>query len=204
MGFIRQGGKPDNCKATVMNKAMELLQEALRQDDDHVEIAESKAAESLAMLRQLSDGSTGRRDELYARMAAALLYLATLHHRLSRNAEAELKCEEALKIFRNLAVAASGFDEPIALALNVLGDLHTDTLRDGGVDNKLAEREYAESIGIYRSLATAKPDEFECEVARILRKLSCVHCETGRTDEGWREYAESAKLFRKLGIKEEC
>ena len=66
----------------------------------------------------------------------------------------------------------------------------------------LAVSEYSEALAIYRRMDQGNHEGFGKEVARLLRKLSELHLELGERDIGWKEYAESSKLFRRLCIKE--
>ena len=182
--------------------ADELLVQAAGPDADNVEAAVEKTAAALERYRRLeaSDGD-GRLD---AKIAAALQYLATLHARLEQNEDAERECVEALEIFRRLEAAnPGGFEYEIALSLCILGGLHEDIANADRNRKELAVREYSEALAIYRRLAEKNPEEFEKEVARLLRKLSERHLELREEDKGWKEYAESAKLFRRLGMEEE-
>ena len=182
--------------------ADELLVQATGPDADNVEVAVRKTAEVLERYRQLATaGGDGRLD---AKIAAALQYLATLHARMEQNDDAERECAEALEMFSRLEAASPGeFEDAIALSLCVLGGLHEDIANADGDRKELAVREYSEALAIYRRLAEKNPEEFEKEVARLLRKLSELHRGLGEHDEGWKEYAESARLFRRLGIKDE-
>ena len=182
--------------------ADELFLQATGPDAENVEGAVGKTAEALERYRQLAaSGGDGRLD---AKIAAALQYLATLHARLEQNEDAERECAEALEIFRRLEVDSPGeFEDAIALSLCILGGLHEHTVDADSKRKELAVREYSEALAIYRRLAERNPEEFEKEVARLLRKLSERHRELGKHDEGWKEYAESASLFRRLAIKDE-
>jgi len=183
--------------------ADELFLQATGPDAENVEGAVGKTAEALERYRQLAaSGGDGRLD---AKIAAALQYLATLHARLEQVEDAERECAEALEIFRRLEANSPGeFEDAIALSLCILGGLHEDSVSIGGNRKELAVGEYAEALAIYRRLAERNHEEFDKEAARLLRKLSELHRGLGEHDEGWKEYAESARLFRRLGIKDEC
>jgi len=181
--------------------ADELLRQAIGPDFDNVETAVVKTTDALERYRRLSESS--RDGRLDAKIALALQYLAALHAHLDQNVEAERECAKALEIFRRLEKDSPGeFEDVIAHSLCILARSHLDLAEADKNYKDKAVREYSEALEIYRRLAAKNPEEFEREVARLLRRLSELHHELGQHDDGWREYAESAKLFRRLGIEE--
>lgn len=182
--------------------ADELFLQATGPDAENVEAAVGRTAEALVRYRHLAAAvGDGRLD---AKIAAALQYLATLHARLEQNEEAERECVEALDMFRRLETEAPGeFEDTIALSLCILGGLHEGSDDANKSRKDLSVREYSEALSIYRRLAERSHEEFDKEVARLLRKLSELHRRLGEEDKGGQEYAESAKLFRRLGMEDE-
>ena len=182
--------------------ADELFLQATGPDAGNLEVALGKTSEALERYRRLAAAvCDGRLD---AKIAAALQYLATLHARLEQNEEAERECAEALEMFRRLEAARPGeFGDAIALSLCVLGGLHEDSTDDDTERKESSVREYSEALSIYRRLAERSQEECDKEVARLVRKLSELHRRLGEEDKGGQEYAESAKLFRRLGMEDE-
>ena len=182
--------------------ADELFLQATGPDAGNLEVALGKTSEALVRYRHLAAAvGDGRLD---AKIAAALQYLSTLHACLEQNEEAERECVEALDMFRRLETEVPGeFEDTIALSLCILGGLHEGSDDANKSRKDLSVREYSEALSIYRRLAERSHEEFDKEVARLLRKLSELHRRLGEEDKGGQEYAESAKLFRRLGMEDE-
>ena len=105
--------------------------------------------------------------------------------------------EEALTIYRTLAAQnPEAFESDVALALNNLAILHTDTRR---LD--LAEKEYIEALEIRRRLAQKNPEAFESNVADTLNNLALLHADTRRLDLAEKEYIEALEIRRRLAQK---
>ena len=101
---------------------------------------------------------------------------------------------EVLAIRRRLAsVNAEAYEPDVAMTLNNLAVLHSDTQR-----LEEAEREYTEALEIRRRLALGNPDVYEPGVATTLNNLGILHSDTQRLEEAEREYTEALEIYRRL------
>ena len=102
--------------------------------------------------------------------------------------------EESLAIRRRLAQNdPETFEPDVALTLNNLANLHSDTQCYAA-----AEAEYGEALAIRRRLAQQQPEAFEPDVARTLNNLANLHSDTHRYAAAEAEYGEALTIRRRL------
>ena len=132
--------------------------------------------------------------EVDAMLADILRRFAKLYYEVGDALKPIPLLEKALKLCQAIKmVEPDSCQLDVAMTLNNLAVLH-------GELNRLtdAERECAESLDIYRRLATDNPAKFDGDVARGLNNLAILHRGLNRIADAEREYAESLEIRRRL------
>lgn len=127
-------------------------------------------------------------------MALTLNNLGALHGEQNRIEDARKAYEEALKIWRKLALANPDTCPPsMALTLHNLGLLDR-------VQNRMddARTAFEEVLKIRRQLAEASPDTYLLEVALALINLGTLHGEQKRMVDARTAFEEALGIYRKL------
>ena len=113
---------------------------------------------------------------------------------MGRRAEAVAAIEEAVGIYRRLAVAAPDAYLPdLALSLNNLSGSLAEV---GRWAEAVAQIE--EAACIYRRLAEAAPDAYLPDLARSLYNLALVQAETDARNDAWLPVTQSIATYREL------
>ena len=134
--------------------------------------------------------------EVDAMLADILRRFAKLYYEVGDALKPIPLLEKALKLCQAIKmVEPDSCQLDVAMTLNNLAVLH-------GELNRLtdAERECAESLDIYRRLATDNPAKFDGDVARGLNNLAILHRGLNRIADAEREYAESLEIRRRLAV----
>ncbi len=108
--------------------------------------------------------------------------------------ESELKYQEALKLYRQLAELNSNKYLPyVAGILNNLASLHR-------INNHYqeAQKEINETLNIYHQLAYRKPEQYLPNVAQTYSVLANLHLSTNNYDLAEKEYKSALDIFFKL------
>jgi Tfp pilus assembly protein PilF len=107
---------------------------------------------------------------------------------------AESKMIRLLEFYRNRAESSpEAYLPDVAMTLNNLGNLHSDTGKHGD-----AEKEYKEALEKYRQLAEASPEAYLPDVAGTLNNLGNLHQTTGKHGEAEEEFGEALEIWRQL------
>jgi len=162
------------------------------------DMAEREYLEVLTIRGQLTKDAPEKYDE---GLAAALNNLANLHASRNQPDMAEREYQQVLDIYRKLAHDdPEKFNEGLAAALNNLANLHGDsawrTMHSDRLDE--AEREYQETLAIFRKLARDNPEKFNGDLAKALDNFASLHGNCGRLDEAERELSEALDIYRQL------
>jgi tetratricopeptide (TPR) repeat protein len=97
------------------------------------------------------------------------------------------------ELYYNRSLEKASDDSERAMALNSLGNLHSE-----GNQYEKAEGEYAESLSICRRLATSNPEAYEADVATTLNNWGNLHRNVNQYEKAEREYVESLSIRRWL------
>ena len=167
--------KNENAKAFVLRAKLGLTD--IRNKDRFAE-AESYFAEALSASRD-----------------PEILFEYARYCQTQNNFEvAERHYEEALKFYRALAaVNPDTYNSDVAMTLNNLGILHSDTNK-----YEKAEKEYEEALQLHRELAAVNPDAYTSDVATTLNNLGNLHWNTNKHEQAEEEYKEALQIRREL------
>jgi tetratricopeptide (TPR) repeat protein len=158
--------------------------------NDQFTEAEEPFKRILAAYRELANTDPNA----LADVASTLNNLGALYGDLQRLPEAERAFEEALKIYRTMAVASPAVYLPdVALALNNLGSLYNNTRRQ-----QQAEMAYDEALKTYRMLARTDPGANLPYVASTLNNFGSLYKNTQRLPEAEKAYDEALKIYRQM------
>jgi CHAT domain-containing protein len=149
-------------------------------------------AEALRLQKQLVMWLQANRPALDVFRARALFRLGVLHSELGRSQEALAPTEEALKIYRELAMTNSAFLGDLAMALTNLGEFYREL---GRRHEALGPTE--EAVKITRELAKTNP-AFLNDLAGALTNLGIRYSELGRRQQALAPTEEALKIYREL------
>ena len=130
-------------------------------------------------------------------VATVLNNLALLHSHKNEMVIAEQEYQEALRIYRELAVENPRFFLfHVATTINNLALLHSNKN-----EMMIAEQEYQEALEIYRIFAQENPRSFLPYVAGTLNNLAILHWKKNETVIAEQEYQEALPLMRELAVE---
>src|SRR5882672_8500232 len=158
------------------------------QQQNHFAKAREGYEKTLTLARQASDR---------ARVAWTLNNLGILNADENRKDEARKAYEEALAVYRALAVQNPDVYRPyLAGTLNNLGNLNAD-------ENRKAEarKAYEEALAVYRALAVQNPDVYRPDLAWTLHNLGALNADENRKAEARKIYEEALAIRRALAVK---
>ena len=147
------------------------------------------AGPAAAVLKRLADQSADE-GERAGRLGSLSNRLADL----GRREDALAAAEEAVSIYRQLAVAgADAFTPELAMSLSNLSNRLADL---GRREDALAA--VVEAVTVYRPLAAARPVPFIVHLARSLNNLSLRLADLGRREDALAPIVEAVSVYRQL------
>ena len=127
-------------------------------------------------------------------LARSLNRLAILHKELNQVTVALSEGEEALEIYKKLAV-----ENPETYLFNVAATLNTLALLHKNINEySTALKEFGESLNIFRRFAVENPSNYLPQVATILHNLANLHRDVNDYSTALQEFKESLQIRRKL------
>jgi tetratricopeptide (TPR) repeat protein len=159
------------------------------QRQNHFSKARQGYEKAFAIAREASDNPL---------VAKTLNDLGVLNCNEHRNTEARKAYEEALAIFRALAVQNPDVYRPyLAGTLNNLGRLNADENR-----NADAHKNYEEALAIRRALAVQNPDVYRPYLAGTLNNLGLLNADENRNADARKNDEEALAIFRALAVQD--
>ena len=129
-----------------------------------------------------------------AREVDTLNSLAALYQETGRNADAEQKWIESLRIcHEHVMVNPELFKTRILEVLIVLASASFELTRQDELDSVLAEL-----TDIFRQLAEVDPERYTPDLATVLDSLAGVHDKLGQADDVEKERREAAALRERM------
>ncbi|HZK60521.1 MAG TPA: tetratricopeptide repeat protein, partial [Anaerovoracaceae bacterium] len=123
--------------------------------------------------------------------------LGILYRNLQRFEEAEKEYDEALEIYKKLAVKSPDACLPdVAMTQNNLANLYSDLKRF-----EEAEKAYNEALEIYKKLAVKSPDAYLPDMAMTQNNLAVLFRNLQRFEEAEKAYNEALEIRKKLVVK---
>ena len=127
-------------------------------------------------------------------VAASLYNIGNGLYRINHFTQADPKYNEALTIFRQLAVQnPDAYLPDVAETMNNLAVLFYSTNR-----HQEAKKEFNEALTIRRQLADQNPDAYLPELSDTLNNLALLHSVTNRYQEAENKYNEALNILRQL------